>query len=650
MTSPGRVPPISQGTPGRLGKPGTACLAWLALSCAWILLGRLFPSLIPPWEASRIAAGGVLLSLLGCGVASGSTAASTIAPASGNGAIFGPGTAALAWLRQFLTGAFCAILAVSAVVVVSWLTFAVSPGADKTYFIILAALTFGNAFVLGTALPAGTKPSGVRLAKPLAVFLLFGLSGAFLPASAASGTFSSLAAGFAPGCMLDRLQLTFLETHGPVLEREFVAAFAVGPLLALLLWVFLATRDGGRQPAGASRRSALTALALVPLAALGFLNLASADGGRDHRAVARQVARNRVKVFQNVRVGQGSRSDRELATIVVRGGKIVLVSEDPVDPGAFPGAEIFPGEGRTLVPGLIDTLTFPAAFARQSETEPEKIDGRVRDFMRRTALAGITSIQVADLPVELAGQVAAAIRGGFLFGPEIRTAATGGNRVFTEGSGFLGPSSGASEPSADSLLLQVPAAPRKPFLAMLQVQARRAEADGQPIVALLESWLQLPEALQLGARQVFLPPVMDSTPPATLAELQSRGVYVSLPAALSESPKESRQALHVLYSSGLRLIPGSHSGIGETGPGTTFHRELGAWAESGIPAAAILEAATTAASTAIGLSARTGMIEPGFDADLILVEGNPLEDIGALSKIVAIVLKGEVIDPADPLK
>jgi imidazolonepropionase-like amidohydrolase len=56
-----------------------------------------------------------------------------------------------------------------------------------------------------------------------------------------------------------------------------------------------------------------------------------------------------------------------------------------------------------------------------------------------------------------------------------------------------------------------------------------------------------------------------------------------------------------------------------------------------------LEAATANAARLLRAANRIGSIRKGLDADLLLVDGNPLEDIAATERISLVVLKGERI-------
>jgi imidazolonepropionase-like amidohydrolase len=60
-----------------------------------------------------------------------------------------------------------------------------------------------------------------------------------------------------------------------------------------------------------------------------------------------------------------------------------------------------------------------------------------------------------------------------------------------------------------------------------------------------------------------------------------------------------------------------------------------------------LEAATVNAAKLLIASGRIGAIRKGLDANLLLVDGNPLEDISATERISLVVLEGERIHRAE---
>ncbi len=92
--------------------------------------------------------------------------------------------------------------------------------------------------------------------------------------------------------------------------------------------------------------------------------------------------------------------------------------------------------------------------------------------------------------------------------------------------------------------------------------------------------------------------------------------------------------IKLLYDAGVRIVAGT-----DAIAGFTLHRELELYAEAGIPNDDILKIATVNSARIAGQQ-NTGTIEPGQNADLILIQGNPLEDISAIRK-VAYVVKGQ---------
>ncbi len=52
----------------------------------------------------------------------------------------------------------------------------------------------------------------------------------------------------------------------------------------------------------------------------------------------------------------------------------------------------------------------------------------------------------------------------------------------------------------------------------------------------------------------------------------------------------------------------------------------------GLPASKALASATSVAAGACGVGGRKGRVRPGFDADLLVVAGDPAADIGLLAR------------------
>ena len=79
-------------------------------------------------------------------------------------------------------------------------------------------------------------------------------------------------------------------------------------------------------------------------------------------------------------------------------------------------------------------------------------------------------------------------------------------------------------------------------------------------------------------------------------------------------------------------------------PGFAYHRELLALTYAGLTPAAVLKAATINGATALGVADRLGSVEAGKLADLLVVRGNPLDDIKVARNIRFVVKEGVVHD------
>jgi imidazolonepropionase-like amidohydrolase/ABC-type multidrug transport system permease subunit len=117
--------------------------------------------------------------------------------------------------------------------------------------------------------------------------------------------------------------------------------------------------------------------------------------------------------------------------------------------------------------------------------------------------------------------------------------------------------------------------------------------------------------------------------------------------ALAQYPIDMAIAIDNLkraHEHGVLLVTGSDAGNFLVIHGPTVQHELQLWVQAGIPPAVALQAATWNAARLLRAENRIGSIRPGNDADLLVVDGNPLEDITATERISMVVFKGERID------
>ncbi len=106
---------------------------------------------------------------------------------------------------------------------------------------------------------------------------------------------------------------------------------------------------------------------------------------------------------------------------------------------------------------------------------------------------------------------------------------------------------------------------------------------------------------------------------------------------------QARNNLLRAWKAGVPLVMGTDSGNPLVFPGPSMHHEIQLWVQAGIPISVALQAATSNAAKLLGAEKRIGAIRKGMDADLLMVDGNPLQDIGATERISMVVLKGERI-------
>ncbi|HQU61368.1 MAG TPA: amidohydrolase family protein, partial [Saprospiraceae bacterium] len=103
--------------------------------------------------------------------------------------------------------------------------------------------------------------------------------------------------------------------------------------------------------------------------------------------------------------------------------------------------------------------------------------------------------------------------------------------------------------------------------------------------------------------------------------------------------KEKKESFRLALESGVTIIAGGDVGVFPHGENA---RELELMVEYGMAPLAVLRSAT-AVNAAVFELPELGLLQPGFLADIIAVEGDPLEDIHSLRKVALVMKDGVVV-------
>ena len=144
------------------------------------------------------------------------------------------------------------------------------------------------------------------------------------------------------------------------------------------------------------------------------------------------------------------------------------------------------------------------------------------------------------------------------------------------------------------------------------------QAQGQPSPSAVAVASHLPVLWQRGLRS---------------AEMELNGTRLQ---TFRQSYKRMLELTVALHRAGVPLVAGTDgwAGLG-------LHRELEVYVRAGMPAAEALRIATLNGARVAGEGATRGRIERGYAADLVLVDGDPLQDITQLRR-ASLVIQGKV--------
>jgi len=137
--------------------------------------------------------------------------------------------------------------------------------------------------------------------------------------------------------------------------------------------------------------------------------------------------------------------------------------------------------------------------------------------------------------------------------------------------------------------------------------------------------------------------VADRVPPNVRRGFLTGGLPV--PDSLDQRYKDSAVAFQRMvkaaYDAGVPIVAGT-----DAIAGFAYHRELELYAAAGIPNSDVLRIATLNAAKVMKRDTELGSIAPGKLADLIIVDGNPIERMSDIRRVTYVMKDGAIYDPA----
>jgi imidazolonepropionase-like amidohydrolase len=355
---------------------------------------------------------------------------------------------------------------------------------------------------------------------------------------------------------------------------------------------------------------------------------------------AERVALTNVRVFD----GQKLTAPR---TVVIDHGVIGIVSA---------GARTIDCGGATLLPGLIDshvhlvdvtTLEQLAGYGVTTALDMACWPASLVASLRHQS--GLTDIQSAGVPAVAPGSLQSQLPGfpqsAVLSDPDQARGFVAA-RV-AEGSDYIKVITGT--PGVDGL--------DQPTM---NAVTAAAHLYGKQVMAHCTTSADVGQALLAGIDMVHHVP-LDTALTSDAVGQYARGRRVSVPTLTMMEGfanlgipglnyAASRDSVTALYRAGVRVLAGTDSNHTPGIPvqpqfGAALHHELELLVDAGVSTVDALRAATVLPAQSFGFRDR-GAVQPGYRADLVLVDGDPLTDITATRKIQRIWAQGIEYAPA----
>jgi imidazolonepropionase-like amidohydrolase len=171
---------------------------------------------------------------------------------------------------------------------------------------------------------------------------------------------------------------------------------------------------------------------------------------------------------------------------------------------------------------------------------------------------------------------------------------------------------------------------------------------------------QVPTLIRLRTQYLCDAPEFSDDPDLQyMAESTTRAWQGATGTFVQKFPPPSRATFRAAYEvllrmtkifsdGGVPMLAGSDAvGAAWEVPGPALHREFDELARAGVPALRILQMTTRDAADFLGASSTMGTVEVGKNADLVLLDADPVDDAASLHQVAAVVRNGRHYASAD---
>lgn len=393
-------------------------------------------------------------------------------------------------------------------------------------------------------------------------------------------------------------------------------------------------------------------------------------------------------LIQNVHIITGDGTRLTGQNVYIKNGIIAEITAAPV---SLKNVQIIDGTGKTLMPGLIDCHVHSQGLHNRSDEDSDRflVDTIPEILKERILPYGITTLKDLGSPRHFICELRDKIRSGEITGPEFLI--VGPNFTAPEGhpANTLGGDNPwlrkelASEISSpwdvhrvikelkdagvDFLKITYQGGDYRYFDKELQISKlnkdlmeqiiREGKENGLKTTAHVfykEDVRELLEAGIYGIEHGILDEDIEGDDAIVTLWKKSGAHFVPTVNAMTyeKDPNRLKHSIHnlkVLHDAGIFIAMGTDNML-ETMSGETVHRELQYYVEAGLTPMEAIVTATKNSAEHLGILNRKGTVEEGKEADLILLDKNPLEDISHLQFIDKVFLKGRTVYSAAKIR